>query len=343
MLMRSGIVVASVVGGVGAQAIPPDPPPGEGGCLVWDDFEDGTPDGIWTYSASAGSAVSASESGGHIGISSSGTSGEDVGVAFGWSTGWAMDMSQDWEFSASWSATPPLPDVGGDVGLSIVVMLEGDPDAVTFEYGVALTVGRYNDGNGDSGDYETFLFWENDEVVEEEEVRTVDSGVVCVWYNHFDDVISMGDSFTDPDPWTKSGFLADHPSGAEAIVGFGAHSGGPVSAFGPSEMYGDNWCVFADSVVVGEAVGACCIGEECVQTIEQSCDGEWQGTQTDCGDCAADSCYGDVDESGDVSNLDIVALIGYWDEDGGSGDIDGSGVVDVHDLLDLLYHWGDCP
>ena len=79
------------------------------------------------------------------------------------------------------------------------------------------------------------------------------------------------------------------------------------------------------------------------ETIEQSCDGVWQGAGTDCDDCAADSCYGDVDGDGSVSSGGITALIDYWGDAGGSGDIDGSGYVEVNDLLALLEAWGTCP
>ncbi|MDP6890962.1 MAG: hypothetical protein QF471_06495, partial [Phycisphaerales bacterium] len=308
-------------------------------CLVWDDFEDGTPEGIWTYSASSGSAVSASESGGHIGFGSSGTTGWDEDGAFGWSTGWALDMSQNWAISADWVAQPPLPtSPGGDVGLSIAVMLDGDPEMVHYGYGVTVTVGRWWE-DGEGGDYEAFLLWNNNDWKElDEDVRNDNSGTLYVWYDAVSDTLYANDGLYDMvDPHEATSFLAGFPSATEAIVGFGAHSAGSVVSFGSSAMYGDHWCVLAGTVV-GEAVGVCCMGAECVQTIEQSCDGAWLGVQADCGGCAAESCYGDVDGSGDVSVGDISALMDYWDDAGGSGDIDGNGVVDVHDLLDLLYH-----
>ncbi len=304
--------------------------------MVWDDFEDGTPDGIWTYSASAGSAVSASESSGHIGVSSSGTTGADEDGAFGWSTGWAMDMSQNWAISADWFVNPPLPmSPGGDVGLSIAVMLAGNPEALIYGYGVTMTGGRWQE-DGESGNYEAFLLWNNNDwVVLDEDVRNDNSGTSYVWYDADSDKLYVNDELYDmDDPYVAPDFLAGYPSATEAIVGFGAHSAGLVDSFGSSAMYGDNWCVI-DGAVIGSSVGACCTGAYWGETIEQSCDGVWLGAGSD--------CPGDVNNDGKLTYDDITALIDYWGDAGGSGDIDGSGYVEVHDLLALLEKWGTCP
>jgi hypothetical protein len=223
-------------------------------------------------------------------------------------------------------------------------MLAGDPETAYYGYGVTVTVSRSH-WEEDGGDYQTFVLWTNGDVAEVlgEHWRTDNSGTTCVWYDAVSDTLYMNDECYDTNgSYEAPFFLAGYPSATEAIVGFGGHSVGSVGSFESSAMYGDNWCVLAGTVV-GEAVGACCVGAQCVQTIEQSCDGAWLGVQADCGGCAAESCYGDVDGSGDVSVGDIDALRGYWNESGGSGDIDGSGVVDIHDLLDLLSHWGPCP
>ncbi len=187
--------------------------------MVWDDFEDGTPDGIWTYSASAGSAVSASESGGHIGFSSSGTSGAEEDGAFGWSTGWAMDMSQNWAISADWFVNPPLPmSPGGDVGLSIAVMLAGDPEMLIYGYGVTMTGGRWQE-DGESGNYEAFLLWDNNDwVVLDDAVRNDNSGTSYVWYDADSDKLYVNDELYDmDDPYVAPDFLAGYPSATEAI------------------------------------------------------------------------------------------------------------------------------
>jgi hypothetical protein len=309
-------------------------------CLISDDFADGTGAGIWTYSNNGG-AVSASESGGHISFSSSGTSGFTEDGAFGWSTGWAMDMSQDWALSADWYFNPPSPSEDGDIGLSMAVMLAGDPETVYYGYGISTTIGVYNWGDGDLGPYEAFVLWEdNDWQVLDEDIPATNSGTLYVWYDAATDKLYMSDVLYGGDPWVRSLFLAGYPSATVATVGFAAHSAGPAPSFGSSAMYGDNWCVISGAVL-GTSVGACCIDDSCVQTIEQSCDGEWQGAESDCDTCTA-SCYGDVSGDGTVNDTDVLDLIAQWGDTGGDCDIDGSGTVEVHDLLGLLQHWGAC-
>ena len=59
-----------------------------------------------------------------------------------------------------------------------------------------------------------------------------------------------------------------------------------------------------------------------------------------------DPCPADIDDSGTVSAVDLAALLGVWNTDGGKyprADIDGSGTVDAGDLAILLNSWGACP
>jgi hypothetical protein len=169
------------------------------------------------------------------------------------------------------------------------------------------------------------------------------SGTRYIWYDESVDELYFGEELRGGDPCVIGSFQSESPSDSQkAWIGIGSYSIGQVPAYSSSTYRGDDFCIL-DGNVVGPDVGACCFAESCVETIASSCDGDWQGAQTDCDDCGAVSCYGDVDGDGDVSISDIDALMGYWNDPGGSGDIDGSGVVDVHDLLGLLFHWGPCP
>ena len=61
--------------------------------------------------------------------------------------------------------------------------------------------------------------------------------------------------------------------------------------------------------------------------------------------CAAevDVCPWDLDGSGDVGILDLLALLAAWGTNpGGPPDFDGGGNVGILDLLTLLANWGPC-
>ncbi len=57
----------------------------------------------------------------------------------------------------------------------------------------------------------------------------------------------------------------------------------------------------------------------------------------------APPCPADLDGSGDVGILDLLALLAAWGTDpGGPPDFDGDGTVGILDLLALLAEWGPC-
>ena len=56
------------------------------------------------------------------------------------------------------------------------------------------------------------------------------------------------------------------------------------------------------------------------------------------------ACPWDLDASGSVGILDLLALLAVWGTDpGGPPDFDGDGTVGILDLLALLANWGPCP
>ncbi len=58
----------------------------------------------------------------------------------------------------------------------------------------------------------------------------------------------------------------------------------------------------------------------------------------------APACPWDLDGSGAVGILDLLALLAAWGTDpGGPPDFDGDGTVGILDLLTLLANWGPCP
>ncbi len=59
---------------------------------------------------------------------------------------------------------------------------------------------------------------------------------------------------------------------------------------------------------------------------------------------APGTCPWDLDASGSVGILDLLALLAVWGSDpGGPPDFDGDGNVGILDLLTLLANWGPCP
>ena len=60
--------------------------------------------------------------------------------------------------------------------------------------------------------------------------------------------------------------------------------------------------------------------------------------------CPALLCPWDLDASGAVGILDLLALIAQWGADpGGPPDFDGDGIVGLFDMLTLVANWGPCP
>ncbi|MCZ6611021.1 MAG: hypothetical protein O6941_00170, partial [Planctomycetota bacterium] len=57
-----------------------------------------------------------------------------------------------------------------------------------------------------------------------------------------------------------------------------------------------------------------------------------------------DPCPWDLNGSGDVGILDLLALLAAWGPNPGDpADFDGDGIVGILDLLTLLANWGACP
>ncbi len=55
------------------------------------------------------------------------------------------------------------------------------------------------------------------------------------------------------------------------------------------------------------------------------------------------TCAWDLDASGSVGTLDLLALLAAWGTDpAGPPDFDGDGTVGILDLLTLLANWGPC-
>ncbi|MDP6061010.1 MAG: C1 family peptidase [Pirellulaceae bacterium] len=95
-------------------------------------------------------------------------------------------------------------------------------------------------------------------------------------------------------------------------------------------------------------IGACCFGEYCVSSPEETCQnagGTFLGVGVSCeaSSCVV-PCVGDITGDGLVDTSDLLELISAWDcADCQAEDVDGDGIVTAGDLLQLLAAWGACP
>ncbi|MCH8343190.1 MAG: hypothetical protein IH983_04305 [Planctomycetes bacterium] len=109
----------------------------------------------------------------------------------------------------------------------------------------------------------------------------------------------------------------------------GYHPNNPLAAFNALDSAGDWTLTVSDNA-------AALLG-----TFES-----WSLIITSGGTSACDaSCAWDLDGSGDVGILDLLALLAAWGpcEAPCPPDFDGGGTVDIFDLLTLISNWGFCP
>ncbi len=99
------------------------------------------------------------------------------------------------------------------------------------------------------------------------------------------------------------------------------------------------------------AVGACCAGGDCWETVEEGCDSPLRGDGPPCdlAELMASSytgCFGDLDGTGHVSPSDrgfVAANFGTRDADAlCMYDLDGNGVVNAEDRLTISRNVGQC-
>ena len=55
-----------------------------------------------------------------------------------------------------------------------------------------------------------------------------------------------------------------------------------------SQLWSDDWCLHFGQLT-GASVGACCVAEDCVETLENSCEGTWHGSGSACSDVTCEA------------------------------------------------------
>ncbi len=125
---------------------------------------------------------------------------------------------------------------------------------------------------------------------------------------------------------------------------------------GRMAVYRNHNCPPSDDELAGCNDDACGAASGAIVSVSVECGelltfrvGGWDAAGSgvllitcDGGPCE-DPCPWDVDDSGGVGILDLLALLAAWGSDpGGPPDFDGDGTVGILDLLTLLANWGAC-
>ena len=311
-------------------------------CIVADDFA--TTAGLWMDCANQTTAMRMEyvDSRMHA-YSPLGNDSSAPALAAAMSYGWQMDMLEDWAIQVDLHIDPPVP-TQGDVGMSIFIMLEGDPATMTMTRAWTFGGGTFYYYPTGGGLYRSATTWINSAIYSDQWTsgRLVDD-TYFVWWDSDTGMIYGGDTLHA----TGSAFatnLNGFSSSSAAWVGVGGYLKGPIANAFNGTMWGDDLCVLYGSAV-GAAVGACCMGDECVQAPQAGCDGTFLGIGVACVDCICDgapSCPGDFFDDQIVNSTDLNLLLAAWGTDTCAYDIDGSGTVGMLDLLTLLRNWGSC-
>jgi len=309
-------------------------------CIVSDDFNGWS--GIWSLHASDPSAMQVVHQNNRLYLNShSGNSDPVPAFAAAISYGWKIDMTQDWAMQADWFVNPPTP-IAGDVGAAFILLMEGDPTTMDLHRAWTIGAGTYHVAE-DTFEYESSLIWRDNQYYGQQiDYFRETQDTVYIWWNSHTKTIYAHDTLHDTSN-AFSSYLGSTSSSNDAWVGFGGYILGSVDSFSQS-MWVDNMCVLYGNSVGGE-VGACCMGDECVQVAEAACIGTFAGLGTSCGGClcsAAADCLGDLYPDQVVDLMDLSLLLNVWGTETCDYDIDGSGTVGMLDLLALLRNWGSC-
>ena len=316
-----------------------------GDCLISDNFNDNNPSPLWTLTSMVPSAIGAQETGGRLGFWGSTNNFTNM-LAGGFSNGWKIDMTQDWSLQARWHISAPTPDLYGDSGIALAILLEGDPSIPYIKDGVSISGGRTHQPTDGIFDYEIARKWNEGDNSEYYNYyyRDESDNTLYVWYLASIDTLIY--NYID-DPTTASVIPNIHsvsPS-PEAWIGFGVYSFGQVGsvpAFNSNNYWADDFCLRYGNVL-GNSIGACCTADECSLTLAQSCSGTFMGAGSDCDSCTP-QCECDLDGSGHVGVDDLLQVISAWGACSNCPqDFTGDNWVGVDDLLLVIGSWGPCP
>jgi hypothetical protein len=309
-------------------------------CVVGDQFSDNDPSPDWTPFTTDSSRLQCLERNGRVEFPSPNDNVGAILLAGQMSAGWKIDLDHDWAVSLRYRLTFNSPTYG-DTGLGFVVAQLFDPANPALFTGYSLSGGTEN--YGFDNPYEVTRFWQNGTTeIQTTQGRIYSDSTIYVWYDASTDRISHGPDLNTP--WSMVTGLRNLTSASTAFMGLVGYSFGLVPSSTGDQVWGDDFCLLYGRVV-GSSVGACCVDDTCVQTIETSCLGSWQGAGSFCDDGSpgCESCSGDLTSDGLVDGADLNVLLGDWGQPASIADINADGLVDGGDLNILLGAWGLCP
>ncbi|MBL6998152.1 MAG: hypothetical protein ISR75_06925 [Phycisphaerales bacterium] len=168
--------------------------------------------------------------------------------------------------------------------------------------------------------------------------------------------VSEDTSGMNPAPWGKSGFVASWSGylaqeGTNGWIGwFDSTSPGNVEFASDTILEGIYVLGTIDAIALAVAPyetddnGELLFANQVPQSIDGDTDVQaneyillemCQLTQIGC-------CLGDIDQSGTIDVVDLLAVVALWGTDDTSADINNDGVVNVPDLLVIIDNWGTC-
>ena len=299
-------------------------------CVLSDDFNDNSLAPLWVDMSTHPGLIGVQETGGRLGFWAN-ANGSETAVALSFSDGWKIDMSQDWALEMSWHIDDPFPGVGGDCGIAIGVVLEGDLANSVLSDAFTICGGRINDPDLGEYDYEIARKWDEGDNSEYYNyfIRDYTDVTLYVWYVASLDVVAYNDKDDVSTALVIPSLHSVSPS-QEGWLVFGTYSFDAVPSFNSSNYWADNLCLRYGNFV-GPAVGACCVEDVCIETLEFSCDGNFLGEGTTCGDCVT-PCPGDITGDGQVNTADLLTVIAQWQNP-----------YNVDDLLLVISNWNNCP
>jgi hypothetical protein len=312
-------------------------------CIIEDGYSSDT--GLWLLANSYPSDLTMTRTGGRLSVAAPSTHNSiDPARSYAMSSGWEIDMTQDWIMSSQLRCSPPTP-YDGQLGAFFTIVFEADYANFDPIDSWVYQAAQYRD-SANEFDFEGVGYWINGvSYLGDYDYDYSYEDTLYVWYHASSKMIyacselhNYQNAFA-----TYLGNISSKPS---AVVVLGGNAHGYTPSFGAGSIWWDDFCLL-DGQTVGPAVGACCVDGVCLQLPAAGCDGTFLGSGSECTSCGCDlggCCPQDLNGDGHVNLPDLLIMFGQWAQSCTQcqADFDASGEIGIHDLLIALQHWGQC-
>lgn len=250
-------------------------------CMVGENFNDGAVDAMWSLTQSGNQQVA--EQNGRLEFPGTGGTDDPLSVAGVVGTGWQLNLDADFLMSANGHVTLSNPGSEGIIGTVVVLTSTPDglmdgafDDAVMYFHGWAF--GELVEG--------IEVFQGGESIYDDYEGGDTGTGETYIGYDTLNDTFVVDGFIGFPDPWSWSGLGA--LLGNKTTVSVMAVRAGSYGSNSGSNLWSDDWCLHFGKLT-GSLVGACCVAEDCVETLERSCAGTWHGAGSACSTLTCDA------------------------------------------------------